>query len=127
VENVIRFPFGLGMVSSPAASPFPGHLIAECVPNGKTITTALLMSAGVAIGIWLLRRPPHTAAFAANTSALGLLAAILLAPATRFGYLLYPIAYMFWATSLSDPDEAKDEARISVETPTRMPSSTGRL
>lgn len=27
---------------------------------------------------------------------MGLLAAILLMPATRFGYLLYPIAYAVW-------------------------------
>jgi uncharacterized membrane protein len=106
VENVIRFPLGRGLVSSPAASPFPGHLIAEGLPNGKIIATALLMGAGVAIGMWLLRRPPRTAACAAYASALAPLAAILLAPATRFGYLAYPIAYMLWAVALSDPDQS---------------------
>ncbi|PZF82319.1 hypothetical protein C1I93_30675, partial [Micromonospora endophytica] len=30
----------------------------------------------------------------------GLLAAILLMPTTRFGYLLYPIAFLLWAPPL---------------------------
>jgi hypothetical protein len=100
VENVIRFPLGRGLVSSPAASPFPGHLIADGVPGGKAIATALLVLAAVAIGIWLLRRPPRTAGAAAVVSAWGLLAAIAFIPATRFGYLLYPVGYAVWAPAL---------------------------
>jgi hypothetical protein len=34
-------------------------------------------------------------------SGLGLLAAILLLPTTRFGYLLYPIAFLVWAAALA--------------------------
>ena len=45
IENVIRFPLGHGIVKSPAASPFPGHLIADNVPGGGTIATALLVLA----------------------------------------------------------------------------------
>ena len=100
IENVVRFPLGLTAVRSPAASPFPGHLIADGVPGGKAIATALLLLAAVAIGGWLLRRPPRTAAAAAIVSAWGLLAAIALIPSTRFGYLLYPVAYAVWAPAL---------------------------
>jgi hypothetical protein len=103
VENVVRLPLGSGLTNSPAASPFPGYLIAEFVPDGHAIAIALLLVAGAAIGIWLARRPPRTAASAAAVSAWGLLAAILLMPATRFGYLLYPIAYAVWAAALSQP------------------------
>jgi hypothetical protein len=100
VENVIRFPLGRGLVRSPAASPFPGHLISDGVPGGGAIATGLLVLAAVAVGFWLVRRPPRSAADAATVSAWGLLAAILLIPSTRFGYLLYPVAYACWVPVL---------------------------
>ncbi|GAA5189184.1 glycosyltransferase 87 family protein [Rugosimonospora acidiphila] len=99
-ENVIRFPLGKGLVQSPAESPFPGQLIAAHLPGGHTIATILLVLAGLAIAAWLLRRPPRDAFTAALVCAAGLLIAILLIPATRFGYLLYPIAYAVWAPAL---------------------------
>jgi hypothetical protein len=34
----------------------------------------------------------------------GLLAAFLLLPATRFGYLLYPVVLLVWAAALRIPD-----------------------
>ncbi len=106
IENVIKFPLGLTGVKSPAASPFPGHLLADGVPGGKTIATALLVLAGAAIGAWLLRRPPRSTRQAAIVSAWGLLAAIALIPATRFGYLLYPVAYAVWAAALPSESTA---------------------
>ncbi|HEY2675193.1 MAG TPA: glycosyltransferase 87 family protein [Rugosimonospora sp.] len=99
-ENVIRFPLGKGLVQSPAESPFPGELIAAHLPGGHTIAAALLVLAGLAIAGWLLRHPPRDAGTAALVCAAGLLTAILLMPATRFGYLLYPIAYAVWAPAL---------------------------
>lgn len=110
VENVIRFPLGHGLVRSPAASPFPGHLIATSVPGGGTIATALLVLAAVGIGGWLVRRPSATAAAAALVAACGLLAAILLIPSTRFGYLLYPIAYACWSPALRPTRDAEPVA-----------------
>lgn len=106
VENVLRFPLGQGVVTSPAQSPFPGYLIATTLPAGRAVATALLLAAGLAIAVWLARRPPRTAATAAAICGYGLLAAILLMPATRFGYLLYPLALLAAVpalTSVSDP------------------------
>jgi hypothetical protein len=100
VENVVRFPLGRGLVQSPAESPFPGHLIANGLPGGRVIAAALLVLAGLAIAVWLVRRPPRDAPAAAAVCAVGLLTAILLIPATRFGYLLYPIAYAVWMPAL---------------------------
>ncbi|MGC9667040.1 glycosyltransferase family 87 protein [Planosporangium sp. 12N6] len=100
VENLVRFPLGRGLVGSPAASPFPGHLIAAALPAGRAVATALLVVAGLVIGWWLLRRPPRDAGSAATISAYGLTAAIALMPATRFGYLLYPVAYLVWVPAL---------------------------
>lgn len=101
VENVIRFPLGHGIVTSPAQSPFPGYLIAQAVPGGRYVAAALLVAAALAIAVVLVRRPPRTAATAALFCGYGLLAAILLMPTTRFGYLLYPLALLVWAPALA--------------------------
>jgi hypothetical protein len=102
VENLVRFPLGRGLVGSPAASPFPGHLIAAALPGGRVIAAALLVAAGLAIGWVLVRRPPRDADAAALICAYGLTAAIALMPATRFGYLLYPVAYLVWRPALRE-------------------------
>ncbi|MGW0435242.1 glycosyltransferase 87 family protein [Micromonospora sp. NPDC003197] len=100
VENVLRFPLGDGLVTSPAQSPFPGYLIASALPGGRLIAAGLLVAAGLVIAVRLARRPPRTAATVALICGYGLLAAILLMPSTRFGYLLYPIAFLAWAPAL---------------------------
>ncbi|AGZ46803.1 glycosyltransferase 87 family protein [Actinoplanes friuliensis] len=101
VENVIRFPLGHGLVTSPAQSPFPGYLISQWIPGGRIVAAALLVAVALAIAVLLTRRPPRTAASAALFCGYGLLAAILLMPTTRFGYLLYPLALLVWAPALS--------------------------
>lgn len=101
VENVVRFPLGHGLVTSPAQSPFPGYLVAQHLPGGRLIATALLGAVAVVIALRLVRRPPRTATSAALICGWGLLAAILLIPSTRFGYLLYPIAFLVWAPALT--------------------------
>ncbi|MEU8166567.1 glycosyltransferase 87 family protein [Micromonospora sp. NPDC049004] len=105
-ENVLRFPLGHGLVTSPAQSPFPGQLIAATLPGGRLIAAALLIAAGVAIAVRLARRPPDTAAATALICGYGLLAAIALMPSTRFGYLLYPLALLTWAPALRNPATA---------------------
>ncbi len=89
VENVVRFPAGLADVSSPAASPLPGHLLASTGPTGTILAFALLETAALAVTGWLLYRPPHTGADALLRIAVGLGAFTMLTPTTRFGYLVY--------------------------------------
>ncbi|MEV0267336.1 glycosyltransferase 87 family protein [Hamadaea sp. NPDC050747] len=103
VENVIRFPLGHGLVRSPAASPLPGQLLTAYLPDGRQIAIALLLLTAAAIALSLIRQPPASVPRAALISATGLLLAILLLPATRFGYLLYPVALAAWAPVLSSP------------------------
>ncbi|MCO8275288.1 glycosyltransferase 87 family protein [Actinoplanes sp. TRM 88003] len=100
LENVIRFPLGHGLVTSPAQSPFPGYLIAQNVPHGRYLTLGLLAAVAVVITVRMLWWPPRRADTAALICGWGLLAAILLMPTTRFGYLLYPVAFMVWAAAL---------------------------
>jgi hypothetical protein len=104
VENVIRFPLGHGLVRSPAASPLPGYLLTVHLPDGRQLAMALLLSAVAGVTVSVLHRPPATAAAAALVCAVGLFLVILLLPATRFGYLLYPVALLAWVPLLRRAD-----------------------
>jgi Glycosyltransferase family 87 len=93
-EHVILYPAGLGEADSPAQSPLPGHLIASLGPVGHAAALALLAVAACAIVAWLFLRPPRDPASATLRIATALGTAILLAPATRWGYLVYPLALL---------------------------------
>ena len=115
VDNVIRFPLGLAGVASPAASALPGHVLVAAFPaihRPYVITVTVL---GLLIlGRYLWRRPPRDAAGVAAVTGWVMLVAILLAPATRVGYLLYPINLFLWAWMFrraedpADPDPGPD-------------------
>ncbi|MER7801128.1 glycosyltransferase 87 family protein [Streptomyces parvulus] len=90
-RNVVAFPLGLTAAPSPAESPLPGHLLASYVPGGTVIALVLLAAAALLTGVSLVLRPPGTVPAAAARLALGLALATALTPATRFGYLVYPL------------------------------------
>lgn len=115
----VRFPAGLEPVPSPAASPFPGHLLAEHVPGGRVLAVLLLAVAAAAVLVLLVRRPPRTEAAAAHCCALGLALATVLAPATRAGYLVYPLALVVvgWLVRENDPRARGETSRTDVATP----------
>ncbi len=94
VEHVFRFPLGMGAVRSPAASPLPGHLIAGLGVVGQVTAFVLVGAAAVAVLVWLVRRPPANGSDALLRVAVGLGALILLTPATRYGYLVYPLVLL---------------------------------
>ncbi|RSD17216.1 glycosyltransferase 87 family protein [Amycolatopsis eburnea] len=94
VEHVFRFPLGMGAVRSPAASPLPGHLIAGLGVAGQVTAFVLVGAAAVAMLVWLVRRPPANGSGALLRIAVGLGALILLTPATRYGYLVYPLVLL---------------------------------
>ena len=101
VDNVIRFPLGLAGVSSPAASALPGHILVAILPGIHRAYVAAVVTLGGAALVWRLwKRPPRDAAQAANLAGWVMLIALLLAPATRVGYLLYPINLFVWAWML---------------------------
>jgi len=101
LANTVAYPLGLTAARSPAASPLPGHLIAELGAGGHLAALVLLALAGLAIAASLVLVPPTTPAAAARRLAIGLTALFLLSPATRFGYFIYPIA-LFWWSALTD-------------------------
>ncbi|MCE7003492.1 hypothetical protein LWC34_11725 [Kibdelosporangium philippinense] len=99
VEHVIKFPSGTGMITSPAASPLPGHLIASTGQVGHVVALVLLGLTALALTIWLFVHPPATGSAAMLKAAIGLGAAILMVPASRWGYLVYPL--VLWAAAMT--------------------------
>ncbi|MFD9687136.1 hypothetical protein ACFWXO_15425 [Kitasatospora sp. NPDC059088] len=97
VAQVLAFPLGRGELRTEAASPLPGKLLADLGPAGWWAALALLLAAGLAVAVSLVRRPPRSLVAAADRLALGLGAAFLLAPAGRFGYLALPVVLALWA------------------------------
>lgn len=120
VEHVILYPAGLGEAGSPAASPLPGHLVAQLGPVGHAASLALLAAAACAIIVWLVVRPPRDLADVMLRTATGLGTAIVLAPATRFGYLVYPLALAgaMLAFSATTPEMTRKEGTRTTAGPT---------
>ena len=106
IQNVVLYPLGLVGVASPAASALPGHILVTLVPGLHHVLPLAVVLVGGAVLIRHLRRhPPATAAEVASLGAWVMLVAILLAPATRVGYLLYPVDFFVWAHLLRGTDE----------------------
>jgi hypothetical protein len=103
MQNTILFPLGLTNIKTKAASPLPGHLLATTGTTGHLIAVALLVAAGVAIAGSLFVRPPADVPAATRRLALGLGLMFVLAPATRWGYFLYPIGLCTWVWLAGSP------------------------
>ena len=113
VDNVIRFPLGLAGVSSPAASALPGHILVSIFPGAHKAYVVVVGVAGLAVLVrHLWRRPPDSAAQVAALTGWVMLIAILLAPATRVGYLLYPINLFVWSWLLR---RAEDPGAVEAD------------
>jgi 4-amino-4-deoxy-L-arabinose transferase-like glycosyltransferase len=95
-DNTILFPLGLADVRSAAASPLPGHVLADTGHLGHLVAVGLLVLAGAAIAASLVVRPPKTVPAAVWRLIIGLTLMFLLAPATRFGYFIYPASLALW-------------------------------
>ena len=96
VSNTILFPLGLTKIKSPAASFLPGHLIAEAWGPGHLVAIALVLLAGAAVGASLVLRPPRDERAAAWRLVTGLALMFAFAPASRFGYGVYPLGLACW-------------------------------
>jgi uncharacterized membrane protein len=98
VEDVVRFPLGLGEQPSAAESPTLGGFLIRLIPSWRGPLTVMLVGLVLALVVFLLvKRPPAAASEAAMDAGIVFAAAILLAPAARFGYVVYPIDLFVWA------------------------------
>jgi hypothetical protein len=95
-SNTILFPLGLTKIKSPAASVLPGHLMTEAWPWGHWAAIGLILLAGLAIAVWLVVSPPADERAAGWRLALGLTLMFAFAPASRFGYIIYPLGLAAW-------------------------------
>jgi Glycosyltransferase family 87 len=120
LQNTVLFPLGLTKHKTPAASPLPGHLLADTGMTGHWAAVGLLAAAGVAFVVWLIVRPPRDARAAAWRLAVGLTAMFTLAPATRWGYFVYPLALVGWLLLTRPPT-----AVPSIEIPAQAVSEPG--
>jgi len=98
VDNVVRFPLGLAGLSSPAASPLLGHVVVTLFPGIHRLFTLAVATVGcLVLGFVLVKRTPRSPADVARLLGWVMTVAILLAPATRIGYLMYPVDFFVWA------------------------------
>ena len=96
VSNTILFPLGLTKIKSPAASFLPGHLIAEAWGPGHLVAIALVLLAGLGVAVSLVLRPPRDERAAGWRLVTGLVLMFAFAPASRFGYAVYPLGLACW-------------------------------
>jgi hypothetical protein len=107
LENVVLYPLGLAGVSSPAASALPGHLLVQTWPSlHKVVPLVVLVLGGAVLARHLWRHPPASASDVCGLAAVVMTVAIVLAPATRVGYLLYPVNFAVWAAMFRAADAA---------------------
>jgi hypothetical protein len=134
VSNTILFPLGLTKIKSPAASFLPGHLIAEAWGPGHLVAIGLVLLAGLGVAASLVLRPPRDERAAGWRLVTGLVLMFAFAPASRFGYAVYPLGLACWllltapaASGLISPYEAAPAGRASSPEPgSREPGQRGR-
>jgi Glycosyltransferase family 87 len=115
LQNTVLFPLGLTRHKTPAASPLPGHLLADTGMAGHWAAVGLLIAAGAAFVVWLILRPPRDARQAAWRLAIGLTAMFTLAPATRWGYFVYPIGMVGWLLLTRPPAAGGSSLEIAAQ------------
>jgi hypothetical protein len=115
-DNVILFPLGLSGVNSPAASPLPGHIIVTAFPFlHRALPLAVGLVGGALLAWYLARRPPQTAAQVCAVGGVVMAVITLFAPATRIGYLLYPINFFVWSYLFAEPPPREEIGEGSLE------------
>jgi hypothetical protein len=110
MQNTVLFPLGLSKYKTPAASPLPGHLLATTGMAGHWAAVALLIAAGLGFAVSLVVRPPADARAAAWRLAIGLAVMFTLAPATRWGYFVYPIGLVLWTLLTRPPAQGTEQS-----------------
>ena len=93
-QNTVLFPLGMARYETDAQSPLPGHLLAATGSAGRWAAVGLLCAVGLAMGVSLIVQPPADIKAAAWRLAVTLALLFTLAPATRWGYFVYPAALL---------------------------------
>jgi len=97
-QNTVLFPLGMTRYRTAAASPLPGYLLAATGSAGRWAAIGFLCAVSLAIGVSLVVRPPANTQAAAWRLAVNLALLFTLAPASRWGYFVYPAALLGFMT-----------------------------
>jgi phosphatidylinositol alpha-1,6-mannosyltransferase len=81
---------------------------------GHWAAVGLLLVAGLGFAISLIVRPPLDAPAVAWRLALGLAVMFTLAPATRWGYFVYPIGLVGWLVLTRQPSAAENPGQSGI-------------
>jgi len=101
LQNTVPFPLGMTKYQTEADSPLPGHLLAATGPAGRWAAVSLLCVASLAIWASLVADPPADTQAAVWLLAMNLALLFTLAPASRWGYFVYPAALLGFASMAS--------------------------
>ena len=115
VSNTILFPLGLTKIKSPAASVLPGHLMAETWSWGHYAAIGLILLAGLAIAVSLVVSPPRDERAAGWRLVIGVTLMFAFAPASRFGYIVYPLGLAAWLALSGFPAPGRSAAARPVD------------
>ncbi len=97
VRSAVLFPLGLTGDPTTARGLTFGQLLAHLFPGAKVAIAIVLAASLVAGGVLLaVKRPPATPAMAVRHAGMLLAVAVVLAPAGRLGYLIYPVNLLVW-------------------------------
>jgi hypothetical protein len=107
-QNTVLFPLGMTRYQTEAESPLPGHLLAATGPAGRWAAIGILCAAGLAMAASLVVKPPADTKSAAWRLALSLAMLFTLAPASRWGYFVYP-ALLLGFVKLTRTDRRADD------------------
>jgi hypothetical protein len=92
-------------------------VVVSLFPGIHRVFTVTVAAAGcLVLGFVLVRRTPRTPADVARLLAWVMTVAILLAPTTRIGYLMYPVDFFVWAWLLRG-EERTDRQAEALEVP----------
>jgi hypothetical protein len=125
VEDVIRFPLGLGQQPSAAETPTLGSFLVRTLPLARGWVVTMLVGLVLAAGAYLLfARPRRGPSDVALHTGLSLALALLLAPAARLGYVVYPVELFVWARLLrqsAGPSRERAESTMGLAPARRDP------
>ena len=109
MANVFAFPLGLAGVRSPAASALPGHILTTLwSPLGHVLAPLAFVVGGYYATKYLRRHWPITLTQLLGLLSVTFLVMIMVASATRVGYIIYPLNFALWSW-------------VCVEQPARIP------